>query len=76
MNSVRRNEVSERREQGKLGRPDRDGFVQAGWEIRAGLGTSLGRHGQLKIFAIFFVLNFERGKKLETALLSISILCL
>ena len=42
MNTVRRNEVSERREQGKLGRPDRDSFMRAGWEIRAGPGISLG----------------------------------
>ena len=75
MNSVRRNEVSERREQGKLGRPDLDGFVQAGWEIRAGPGISLARHGKLHNLAIFIVFNFERGEKLETALLSIPILC-
>ena len=61
-------EVSERCEQGKLGRPDRDSSVQAGWEIWAGTGISPGAARPL-----FIVLNFERGEKLETALLSISI---
>ena len=36
----------------------------------------LARHGQLHHFAIFEVFNFERGEKLETAILSISILCI
>ena len=67
--------MSEWCEQGKLGRPDRDGSVKAGWEIRAGPGISLGAARPLHNFAIFIVLNFERGEKLETALLSISILC-
>ena len=66
----------ERREQGKLGRPDWDGSVQVGRGLRAGLGIFLARHGQLHSFTIFIVLNFERGEKLGTALLSISILCL
>ena len=35
----------------------------------------LARHAPLHNFAIFIVLNFERGEKLETALLSIYILC-
>ena len=47
--------MSERREQGKLGRPDRDGSVQAGWGFRAGPGISL------QTFAVYSVLNFERG---------------
>ena len=34
----------------------------------------LSRHGPLHNFAIFIVLNFERGEKLGTAILSISIL--
>ena len=34
----------------------------------------LARHSQLHTFALFSVLNFERGEELETALLSISIL--
>ena len=75
MNSVRRNEVSERCEQGKLGRPDRDGSVPAGWEIRAGPGISLGAARPTSHFCYIFVLYFIRGEKLETALLSISILC-
>ena len=33
----------------------------------------LARHGPLHNFAIFIVLSFERGEKLETALLSIYI---
>ena len=36
----------------------------------------LARHGPVNNFAIFVVLNFERGEKLETAILSISILWL
>ena len=47
---------------GWLGNPDR------------GQVFLLARHGQLHNFAIFIVLNFERGEKLETALLSLSIL--
>ena len=64
----------ERCEQGKLGRLDRDGFVHAGWEIRAGSSISIGAVRPIHHFAIFVVLNFERGEKLETALQSISIL--
>ena len=45
--------------------------MQAGWEIRAGPGISFDAAGQLHNFSIFIVLNFERGEKLETALLSI-----
>ena len=66
--------MSERCEQGKLGRQDRDGSVQAGWEIRAGSSISIGAVRPIHHFAIFVVLNFERGEKLETAILSLSIL--
>ena len=63
-----------RRVHGKLGRPGRDCSVQAGWGLRAGPGISLGAQRQLHTFAIFIVLNFERGEELETALLSLHIL--
>ena len=66
--------MSERCEQGKLGRPNRDGLRRLAGKSEQGRVFLLARHGQLHNFAIFIVLNFERGEKLETALLSISIL--
>ena len=59
MNSVyEKIEVSERCEQGKLGRPDRDGSVQAGWEIRAGPGISLGAAGPTSQFCSIYCVEF------------------
>ena len=65
----------------------RGGVKKVSWADRAGTalcrlaGNSeqgrvyfLARHGQLHTFTIFSVLNFERGKEIETALLSIYIL--
>ena len=67
--------MSEGCELGKLGRPDRDGSVQAGREIRAGLGISLGPARPTSQFCFIYCVEFGRGEKLETALLSLSILC-
>ena len=50
--------MSERREQGKLGRPDRDGVVQAGWDIRAGPGISLGAEQPTSQFCYIYCVEF------------------
>ena len=43
---------------GKLGRPDQDGFVQAGWEIRAGPGISLGAAQTASQFCYIYCVDF------------------
>ena len=60
----------------KVSWADRTGMVlcRLAGKSEQGRVTLLARHGPLHNFAIFIVLNFERGEKLETALLSISIL--
>ena len=61
----------------KISWADRTGTVlcRLAGKSRQGRVFLLARHEQLHNFSIFIVLNFERGEKLETALLSISILC-
>ena len=60
----------------KLRWADRTGMVLCRLAGKSGQGRVflLARQAPLYNFAIFIVLNFERGEKLETALLSISIL--
>ena len=60
----------------KVSWADRAGTVLCRLAGKSGQGRVflLARHGSLHNFAIFVVLNFERGEKLETAILSISIL--
>ena len=60
----------------KVSWADRTGSVLCRLAGKSGQGRVLllARHAKLHNFAIFIVLNFERGEKLETALLSISIL--
>ena len=60
----------------KLSWADRTGTVLCRLAGKSGKGRVflLARHSPLHNFPLFVVLNFERGKKLETALLSISIL--
>ena len=53
MNSVRRNEVLEQCEQGKLA-----GSVQAGREIRAGPGISLGAARPTSQFCYIYCVEF------------------
>ena len=48
-------------EQDKLGRPDQDGSVQAGWNSEQGRVFLLARHGKFHTLAIFSVLNIEGG---------------
>ena len=57
----------------KVSWADRTGMVLCRLAGKSGQGRVflLGRHGPLHNFAIFVVLNFERGEKLEIALLSV-----
>ena len=64
MNSVWRNEVSERCEQGKLGRPDRDGSVQVGWEISARY-FSLSGMANFTILLYFLCWILKEGRNLR-----------